>query len=180
MAGAGRELAITHLAQRAAESLLGDGDTKFLENPLAEINNPPAHHPMDRRNRPALEDCGQRRVMSVVQPQRLSRSFAIDQPFRSIGVELHHPNREPPAIRRRRSSPPRCAWPRRRSPQEPAVFALADRPSIVSPPPEARPRHSHPEDQSLPPWRTSFCTLWRIKIQPIRESPLSLPQRGLV
>ena len=37
MAGAGRELAITHLAQRAAESLLGDGDTKFLENPLAEI-----------------------------------------------------------------------------------------------------------------------------------------------
>ena len=63
MAGAGRELAITHLAQRAAESLLGDGDTKFLENPLAEINNPPAHHPMDRRNRPALEDCGQRRVM---------------------------------------------------------------------------------------------------------------------
>ena len=46
---------------------------------------------MDRRNRPALEDCGQRRVMSVVQPRRLSRSFAIDQPFRSIGVELHHP-----------------------------------------------------------------------------------------
>jgi hypothetical protein len=84
MAGAGRELAITHLAQRAAESLLGDGDTKFLENPLAEINNPPAHHPMDRRNRPALEDCGQRRVMSVVQPRRLSRSFAIDQPFRSF------------------------------------------------------------------------------------------------
>jgi hypothetical protein len=32
-------------------------------------------------------------VMSVVQPQRLSRSFAIDQPFRSIGVELHHPSR---------------------------------------------------------------------------------------
>ena len=42
MAGAGRELAITHLAQRAAESLLGDGDTKFLEDPLAEVNNPPA------------------------------------------------------------------------------------------------------------------------------------------
>ncbi len=81
MVGAGRELAITHLAQRAAESLLGDGDTKFLENALAEINNPPAHHPMDRRNRPALEDCGQRRAMPVVQPRRLSRSFAIDQPF---------------------------------------------------------------------------------------------------
>jgi hypothetical protein len=45
MAGAARELAITHLVQRSAESLLGDGDTKFLENPLAEINNPPAHHP---------------------------------------------------------------------------------------------------------------------------------------
>ena len=46
---------------------------------------------MDRRNRPALEDSGQRRAMPVVQPRRLSRSFAIDQPFRSIGVELHHP-----------------------------------------------------------------------------------------
>src|SRR6516225_8970559 len=36
MARASRKLAISHLAQHAAQRLLGDGDTELLENPLAK------------------------------------------------------------------------------------------------------------------------------------------------
>ena len=62
MAGASRKLAIAHLAQHAAECLLGDDDAEFLENPLPEIDDPPAHDPMNRRDRPALDDRRERRA----------------------------------------------------------------------------------------------------------------------
>jgi hypothetical protein len=54
MAGTGRELAITYGAQFAAQRLLGDDDAKRPENPLAEIDDPPAHDPMNRRGWAAL------------------------------------------------------------------------------------------------------------------------------
>ena len=91
MAGTGRELAITHLAQHAAQRLLGDGDAEFLENPLAEIDDPPAHDPVNRRNWAALDDRGERGAMRVVQPRRLPRRLAIDQAVRALRVELDHP-----------------------------------------------------------------------------------------
>ena len=55
MAGTSRELAISHGAQFPAQCLLGDDDAEFLENPLAEIDDPPAHDAMNRRDRAALE-----------------------------------------------------------------------------------------------------------------------------
>ena len=79
MARASRELAVTHLAQHAAQRLLGDGDAEFLENPLAEIDDPPAHDPVNRRNWAALDERGERGAMRVVQPRRLPRRLAIDQ-----------------------------------------------------------------------------------------------------
>jgi len=91
MARASRELAISHLAQHAAQRLLGDSDTELLENPLAEIDDPPAHDPMNRRNWPALHNRRQRRAMFVVQPRPLPRGLAIDQPVRAMRVELEHP-----------------------------------------------------------------------------------------
>ena len=91
MAGTGRELAITHGAQFAAQRLLGDDDAKLLENPLAEIDDPPAHDPMNRRDRAALDDRGERGAVGAVQPGSLSGRLAINQAFRAMGVELHHP-----------------------------------------------------------------------------------------
>src|ERR1700692_762841 len=91
MARARRELAITHLAQHAAQRLLGDGDAEFLENPLAEIDDPPAHDPVNRRNWAALDERGERGAVCAVQPRRLSRSLAIEQTLRAMGVELQHP-----------------------------------------------------------------------------------------
>jgi hypothetical protein len=54
MARASRELAIAHLAQHAAERLLGDSDAEFLENPLAEIDDPPAGSGANGRIWPAM------------------------------------------------------------------------------------------------------------------------------
>ena len=91
MARASRELAITHLAQHAAQRLLGDDDAEFFENPLAEIDDPPAHDPVNRRDWAALDDRGERGAMRVVQPRRLPRRLAVNQAVRALRVELDHP-----------------------------------------------------------------------------------------
>jgi len=39
----GREFAIAHLAQFAAQSLHGDGEAELLKHPLSQIDQPPAH-----------------------------------------------------------------------------------------------------------------------------------------
>ncbi len=63
-----RQLAIVHCAQLAAERLLGDGHPELIMQPLAQINDPPAHDAMDRRRRPAFDDRGEGRAMRIVQP----------------------------------------------------------------------------------------------------------------
>jgi len=55
VARSGREFAVAHSAQLPAERLLGDRDAEFLEDPLRQIDQPPAHHAMDRRDRAALD-----------------------------------------------------------------------------------------------------------------------------
>ena len=88
MARASRELAITRLAQHAAQRLLGDDDAEFLENPLAEIDDPPAHDPVNRRDWAALDDRGERGAMRAVQPRRLPWRLAVDQAVRALRVDL--------------------------------------------------------------------------------------------
>src|SRR5262245_23251233 len=58
VARSGREFAVAHGAQLPAERLLGDRDAEFLEDPLRQIDQPPAHHAMDRRDRAALDHAG--------------------------------------------------------------------------------------------------------------------------
>ena len=91
MAWASRELAISHLAQHPAQRLLGDDDAEFFGQPLAKIDDPPAHDPMNCRDRSALKDRHQRRAMLVVQPRRLPWGLAIDQPVGTMRVELEDP-----------------------------------------------------------------------------------------
>ena len=86
MARTSRELAIAHGPQFPAERLLGDRDPEFLEQPLAKIDDPPAHDPMDRRNRPALNDGGKRRPVRAIEPGRLARRFAVDEAIGSARV----------------------------------------------------------------------------------------------
>src|SRR5271170_4211971 len=91
MARASRELAITHGAQFPAQRLLGDDDAEFLVYPLTEIDDPPAHDAVNRRDWTALDDRRQRRTVLIVQPPRLSRSLAIEQTLGAMGVEFDHP-----------------------------------------------------------------------------------------
>jgi len=169
MARASRKLAISHLAQHAAQRLLGHGDPELLENPLAKIDDPPSHDPMNRRDRSALKDRRQRRAMLVVQPRRLPRALRSITPSGPCALNLSTQSRTI-CSPRRRSWPPRCEWPRRRSPQAPAIAAPAARPSTVSPPRATRLRQSHPEAQSPPPSRTPSIRNGRITSQLIRES----------
>ena len=88
MARTRRELTIPHSAQFAAQGLLGHHAAELLENPLAEIDDSPAHDAVNRRDRAALDDSGERGAMCVVQPGRLSGRLAIKQPVRPMRVEL--------------------------------------------------------------------------------------------
>ena len=62
MTGTSRELTISHGAQFPAQCLLGDDDVEFLEDPLAEVDDPPAHDAMHGRDRAALEYRGEARL----------------------------------------------------------------------------------------------------------------------
>jgi hypothetical protein len=145
MPGAGRELAIAHGAKLPAQRLLGDDDTELLPNPLAKIDDPPPHDPIDRRDRPALNDRRQRRAVLSVQSRFLSWSLSVNQPVGAMGVELDHPvphdlQRHPAdlgglgAARAFVDLPPR-----------PTNAALAALPSTSWPPPSVNARQSRLE-----------------------------------
>ena len=88
MAWASRKLAITHLAQHPAQGLLGDDDAELFENPLAEIDDPPPHDPVNRCDRPTLEDRSQRRPMLVVQPRRFPGALRSIRPSGPCALNL--------------------------------------------------------------------------------------------
>jgi hypothetical protein len=83
MARPRRKRAAAHLAQLAAHGLLGDGDAKFLEHPLAKIDDPPAHNAMDRRRWTVLDHFHQRRAVPVIELWSLSGRFAVDESVRA-------------------------------------------------------------------------------------------------
>jgi hypothetical protein len=91
MTRAGGQLAVAHGTQFPAHRLLGDAELEFLPDPLAQIDQPPAHDASNRRGRAAFDHCLQRGAMGLVQLRRLAGRLAVDQPVRTMGVELHHP-----------------------------------------------------------------------------------------
>jgi hypothetical protein len=91
MARAGRELAIVHGAQLAAQRLLGDRDAELLPEPLDEIDQAPAHHAVDGRNGPLLDDGLQGLPVLLREPRRGARRSAGEEALRSFGVEAQHP-----------------------------------------------------------------------------------------
>src|SRR5215207_609790 len=91
MARTGRELAIVHGPQFARQRLLGDRDAELLPDPLDEVDQTPAHHAVEGRNGPLLDDGLQGRAMGVGELGGLSRRLAVDQALGPMGVELHHP-----------------------------------------------------------------------------------------
>lgn len=66
------EPAIAHRPQFPAERLQRDGDAELFENPLAEIDEAPAHHTMDRRGRTLVDHPDECRSMRVAEPRGLA------------------------------------------------------------------------------------------------------------
>ena len=91
VARTGRELAIVHGAQLPAQGLLGDRDPELLPEPLDQVDQTPAHHAVEGRDGPLLDDGLQGRAMRVGELGGLARRLAVDQALGPMGVELHHP-----------------------------------------------------------------------------------------
>jgi len=91
MARTGREFAVAHGAKFPAERLLGNDDAELLEYPLRQIDQPPAHHTVDSRDRAALDHPCDRQALSVVELGGLARRFAVPQAVGAVRVEPGHP-----------------------------------------------------------------------------------------
>ena len=109
MAWTRRQLAIAHGAQLAAQRLLDDRHAIFVEQPLDQIYDPPAHHTMRRRDRALLDNLGKRPLMLWAKHWTGTGGFAIE----------HKPS-GPLALKRSTQSrtvckptPPTCAAARR-------------------------------------------------------------------
>ena len=77
--------------QRAAQRLGADRDAEFLPHPLRQIDQSPAHHAVDGRDRAALHHLRQRLTLGRPQLRRRATRLAVDQPRGTLGVEAHHP-----------------------------------------------------------------------------------------
>lgn len=78
-----RDLAIPQGSHRPAHGCL------IQRN--AEFRQPPAHHPVHRRDRSAFDQGGQGLALVGVELRRRAGRRAVNQPVRPLGVEPHHP-----------------------------------------------------------------------------------------
>src|SRR4051812_7962300 len=84
---AGRELAVAERAQFPAQRRLAERDPKLLPDPQGQILQPPAHHAVDRRHRPTLDNVHQGLALAVVQLAGVARGLAVDPALRTARVE---------------------------------------------------------------------------------------------
>ena len=163
MARPGRQLAQLQGAQFAAQRLLADRNAEFVEHPLRQVDQPPAHDAVNRRDRAALDDLQQR--LPVRLPVRLAEQrgvagrLAVHQPRRSLGVEGQHP--VPHRLQPNPADPsgiaagaPVINRRQHKSPPAPATAASDWHPPTASPARAIARRHNPREPQSQPPWQT--------------------------
>jgi len=154
MARTGRKLAVAHGSQLPAQCLLGDGDTELLEDPLRQIDQPPAHHAMDRRDRATFDHPRHGLALGIVELRGLARRFAVKKAVRPSRIEPDHPipdNLESDTAELRRFAARPTVIDRRKS-QKPSglrtVFRLLRKPaelgSVEIPTQGNRNRHGEP------------------------------------
>src|SRR5450631_2092553 len=91
MAWPSREFAIAHSPQFPAQSLLGDGDAELFEYPLRQIDQPPAHHAVDRRDWAALDHPDNRLALAIIELAGAPRRLAVQKTVGTPCVETQHP-----------------------------------------------------------------------------------------
>jgi hypothetical protein len=91
VARASREFTVAHGTELPAQRLLGDRDAEFLEDPLRQIDQPPAHHAVNRRNRATLNHANDDLALGSIELGWVARRFAVQETIRTAGVEVQHP-----------------------------------------------------------------------------------------
>src|SRR5476651_522265 len=91
VARTGREFAVAQGAQLPAERLLGDGDAELLKYPLRQIDQPPAHHAVDSRDRAALDHPHNGLALHIIEFRGLTRRFAVQETVGTPCVKPQHP-----------------------------------------------------------------------------------------
>ena len=86
-----RELAKAHVPQFAAERLLGDRDPELFEQPLRQINQPPAHDAMDGWDRAVLDNLPQCLTLMVVEQALSAGRLAVHKATWTLGVKPKNP-----------------------------------------------------------------------------------------
>src|SRR4051812_40177707 len=87
MARTGRELAVVHGPQLAAQGLLGDRDPELLPDPLDEIDDTPAHHPVNRRDRARVDDALQGLSVFAVRRGLASGALPVARPSGPLALK---------------------------------------------------------------------------------------------
>src|SRR5205085_11301077 len=88
MARAGRELAIVQSPQLARQCLLGDRDAELLPDPGDEVDQPPAHHAVDRRDRARVDPGHQSRALPIGELCGLPGGLRLTRPSGSWAVDF--------------------------------------------------------------------------------------------
>jgi hypothetical protein len=91
MARPRREFSIVQRPQFAAQDLFGDRDAILVEHPLREIDQPPAHNPMDRRRRAGLDHGDERAPLLGIELRGMPGRLAVDEAIRSSEIESQDP-----------------------------------------------------------------------------------------
>ena len=91
MARSRRELAKAHMPQLAAERRLGDRNPELFEEPLRQIDQPPADDTMQGGNWPIFHDLPQGLALALAEDAGSARRFAGQETIRTFGVETDNP-----------------------------------------------------------------------------------------
>ena len=86
-----RELDIAELLQFPTHGRFIKRDRKFLMEPLYQVDQSPAHNPMDCRDRTALDVSHKRLTLGIIELGPLAGRLAINQRIRATGIEPHNP-----------------------------------------------------------------------------------------
>ena len=126
----------TQYGDRVLIELVQNGhDAHVATEGTGEIDQPPAHDPMDRRDRAAFDYLGKRPLLHISKSGPGPQSLSIQQTRRAKGIEPHHPVPHDlqtyPADPRRRGSGAAVVYLGQR--QTPPSLVRAIRPTRQSP-----------------------------------------------
>ena len=91
MARARRQLDVTQFLQLAPYGGCIERHRELVVKPLDQVDQPPAHNPMNRRDRPALDCVNKGMTLRIIEPGPGAGSLAVKQAIRASFIEPNHP-----------------------------------------------------------------------------------------